>query len=491
MDLPKLTKRNIENLAVPRWSYWLRYSLLQLAFAGSLWLALSPHSHADWEIVPAHPVWLTYYCVATPFPPAGVNYTPGYRTWTHCNFKILLKDPVVLAVKDGTCGGQSGDLYGLEVTVRRGTGRIDVIRHGNACGLTYQCKDGTGYNGGSNAVKTGESPSPDSLRCLTWKPDPVPPPPPPPPPPPGGPVPDHYYIVLTDGTTYPDDHDGSGLRPLGTLDIEPAQRTQPIFAYVYNGNTGAAVPDASVEIAATVSEKSGGHAHLASRPKGDLIAIAPHTGKSGDDGVLKGTTAANGEMLFQFKAPVVAGDHGITARCTDRDCGEASGAILVGHKGLQSLTTSSVYRLVGMKDAHPDNHYLTLTAASRVAVLAAFYQAKYPSQAVLHLNDASLERGGIFDIYPEASPNWKDPHLQHCRGTVIDVRANGVDGALNITSDNDPMIQEIKDLGAIVGADPRWEVPKVTNPATGQKEERWDLRHFHTKLMGQEGIQCP
>jgi len=494
VDLLKPTKRNLESLIVPRRSCSLRYGFRQLALAVGLWLALSPHSHAGWEIVPAHPVWLIPFCVANPYPPAGVNYTPEYKPWANCPYNEWMPlQRGVIAFTKGACGGQPGDSYGLSMTVLHWTGRIDTYDSrdfGFGCALTYQCKDGTGYNGGPNMLPPGVSPNPDSLLCRTWTPDPVPPAPPPPPPPPGGPVPDpdYYYIMLTDGSTYPPEEDRSGLRPLGTLELEPAQRTQPIFAYVYNGNTGEVVPGASVEIAATVSDESGGHAHLANRPKGDLIAIAPHTGTSGDDGVLKGTTAANGEMLFQFKAPVVAGDHGITARCTDRDCGEASGVILVGVKDLQSLSIHNyrVYKLVGQTGAHPDNHYLTLTADARVTVFAAMYQLKYPQRSVLHLNDASLERGGIFDIYPESSPNWKAPHLEHCRGTVIDIRANGADGALNITSDDDPMIQEIKDLGGIVGADPVWEVPKGN---TGIRQ--WNLRHFHTRLMGQEGLQCP
>lgn len=249
-------------------------------------------------------------------------------------------------------------------------------------------------------------------------------------------------------------------------DVEPGKVVSGLRAEV---TCDGAPSDKAVTLTVKADANTGGHNHHDSaRPPG---ALSPASG--------------NSPVTFSFTAPAPAGDHAITAKCVDGSCGEDTGKVWVGHKGLQSLTTFSVYRLIGDTSTHPDNHYLTLTAASRVAVFAAFYQAKYPTHAVLHLNDASLERGGIFDLYPESSPNWKAPHDQHCRGTVIDIRANGAGGALDITSNDDPVINEVKKLGRIVGADPVWEVPEVN------KKPAWRLRHFHTKLMGQEGIQCP
>jgi hypothetical protein len=209
VDLRTHSKKTPANLAVPHWNDLLRHCLLQLALAGSLWLALSPLSLADWEIVSAHPVWVVRWCVASPFPPADVNYTPGLKPYSNCNFEVLRSDPQVLDVKSGTCSGQPGDLYDLEVTIKHWTGRIDVYDADdfkNGCALTYQCKAGTGNNGGPNIVRPGESPSPDSLLCRTWKPDSGSPLPSPPPPSPGEPVPDYYYIMLTDGSAYPDDY---------------------------------------------------------------------------------------------------------------------------------------------------------------------------------------------------------------------------------------------------------------------------------------------
>jgi len=145
----------------------------------------------------------------------------------------------------------------------------------------------------------------------------------------------------------------------------------------------------------------------------------------------------------------------------------------------------NVYILIpnASKDpGHPNNHYLTPIAAGVVAVFANLYHAAYSDNSLLQLNDASLERGGIFDL----SHNWKSPHEQHCRGTVVDIRANGVDGALNITSDTDPMIYRVQKIGNKVGAIPVFEVPPDVAGVPV-----WDARHFHTLLIGLEGRQCP
>jgi hypothetical protein len=496
----ELTLRNptsAGNRAVPcRLTRSLRRTLTQNALAVSLWFGLILPSHAGWTFVPAEPVWFDgERCMAQPYAPDNLDWTPKDKKAIaiHCdagdNYLLALRPIGILNIERQQTCGQVGDLTYVNMTGRDvSTGIIRVTRNEprKGCALTYRCRAGDLPTSGAYGEFTSAPPTTDAppLCYHSWTPDPSPPPAGGPG---GGPTAGFYYIMLTDGTTFVD---GEGMpstipQPMGTIEIEPAQRTAQLFAQVHHSN-GAAVGNIEVELTVTASDKSAGHAHLDNRPKGELIAISPNTGSSGDSGTLRGKTSEDGSVLFRFEAPAVAGDHVITARCADRDCGEAQGQVWVGVKGLQPLSVSTVDKLVGKTDAHPDNHYLTLTAASRVTVLAAFYQAKYPDQAVLHLNDASLERGGVFDIYPATSPNWKSPHFEHCRGTVIDIRANGQDGALDITSDGDPMIKEIKKLGKIVGADPEWEVPQDKD-----HNRLWRKRHFHTKLMGQEGTQCP
>jgi len=57
--------------------------------------------------------------------------------------------------------------------------------------------------------------------------------------------------------------------------------------------------------------------------------------------------------------------------------------------------------------------------------LAELYRARFPNDPELRLNDASLERGGLFDIkYPARTQWWTPPHKTHRRGSDIDIRAN-------------------------------------------------------------------
>lgn len=264
------------------------------------------------------------------------------------------------------------------------------------------------------------------------------------------------------------------------------------MAKVY-GKNNQVIPNVNVKLVVDVMENSGGHKHDNNRntkQTGILAPVSPSTGTATHDGkVLEGNTGQDG-LRFNFTAPAPAGDHKIAASCTDgKNCKqEGADGVWVGVKGLESLSgSSSLYQLVGQVSSHPDNHYLTSTALNRATVFAAFYHAKYPSIAVLHLNDASLERGGVFDI----SLGWKSPHFEHCHGATIDIRANGVEGALDIASPIDPMINKFKVSAAVVGADALWEIPKKKDSSTGKLVDQWDIRHFHTKLMGQEGLQCP
>ena len=47
------------------------------------------------------------------------------------------------------------------------------------------------------------------------------------------------------------------------------------------------------------------------------------------------------------------------------------------------------------------------------------------------------------------------------------------------------MIDEIKDIASGRGIDALWEVPLVNGV------RQWDLRHFHVRLLGGEGLTCP
>jgi len=108
--------------------------------------------------------------------------------------------------------------------------------------------------------------------------------------------------------------------------------------------------------------------------------------------------------------------------------------------GLSQIPNSQFYALmesngqtIGARPGfHTDNHNMTTGAAQKLMILAIYYHLEFPNDPVLHLNDASLPWGGVYDICarPTACPTqgvtpWVEPHKGHRRGTVVDIRANG------------------------------------------------------------------
>lgn len=253
-------------------------------------------------------------------------------------------------------------------------------------------------------------------------------------------------------------------------DVETGEATS-LVARVYDRN-GQFAPNAKVRVEAKVLENSAGHRHHDLRPNGNVGGTPPFAH------VVTGDTGADG-FWFTYTAPAVAGDYAIKASCTDRACKqEGPDVVRVGIGDLVPLGVSEYFVLIGNTPNHPDNHYLTLEAASRAAVLAALYRAEFPDNPPLHLNDASLERGGVFDI----SNNWGPPHHEHCRGTEVDVRANDVPGAIPSV----PGIRrQFERLAGTVGASAKFEVPWDKSGNT-----RYDLRHYHVRLLGGKP-QCP
>ncbi len=237
----------------------------------------------------------------------------------------------------------------------------------------------------------------------------------------------------------------------------------------------------AIRLEAKVEDGSGGHSHgdePVRRPRGTLV---------GNDRIGETITVPAGSQ-FSYRAPAVSGDHTIEATCVDTSLSckqEGPDQVWVGMKNLVPLAAFSEYELIGDTDSHPDNHYLTGEALNRVVVLAALYRGQlkqlFPEPEFdfkLHLNDASLERGGIFDI----SNTWTRPHAEHCMGTAIDIRANDAPGAIP-----NWYREKFEELARVVGADPgELEIPR---DSSGRRTP--DLRHYHVRLMGQEGIQCP
>ena len=97
----------------------------------------------------------------------------------------------------------------------------------------------------------------------------------------------------------------------------------------------------------------------------------------------------------------------------------------VGIRHLQSFQADPSYVLIrpNSDQNHPTNHYVTVIVQERIQGLAQDYHGEFPRDPLLHLNDASLIRGGLFDL----AANWSSQprgHSTHRNGTDVDVRAN-------------------------------------------------------------------
>ena len=157
-------------------------------------------------------------------------------------------------------------------------------------------------------------------------------------------------------------------------------------------------------------------------------------------------------------------------------------------EGLEPIPDSPLYTIteangtvIGATSNHKGNHYLTPEAATILLYMAASYHVEdkfwqlqkvhkgrglytYTPAPLLHLNDASLVWGGLFDL----DADWEEPHEEHRRGTVIDIRANSKIGAIPPQN-----FDEFKKLAKFYGAD------------AGKMPHSFGLpnQHFHVRLL--------
>ena len=259
---------------------------------------------------------------------------------------------------------------------------------------------------------------------------------------------------------------GKEIRPSGTVGNSIAE----LIAKVVEGTTPKA--GVAIQFATDVTANSGGHDHHdASRPKG---ALAPTTG----------VTDANGEVRFRFSATQISGVHNITATCNDCVNKTADEKVTVKVPDLVNIfqlpfrDSQWAYPGIGQTGEHSDNHYVTVSAATRMLDISRKFQKIWPTAPKLTLNDASLVWGGKFDIKGTWERNPK-AHAEHRIGDNMDIRANSAPGAIppkiraavfrwlndeSLPEDNVPV-----DL-VIDSVSPLWENPGDTN------------EHFHLRL---------
>jgi len=246
-----------------------------------------------------------------------------------------------------------------------------------------------------------------------------------------------------------------------------------LIARVYDQSNQPA-PNVSVRIEATSIPNSGGHQHPdAQRPKGKF------NGNSQNPPVVNGTTDASGGFSFTYTAPDVSGDYKLTASCNNCTQ-EGTDQIWVGIKDLVPLPNDSAYVLLPNPDYfHPENHFLTMDAESRLLELADLYRQTFPSEPRLHLNDASLERGGLFDFGAKDGAPWKPGHKTHRFGAEIDIRANPqVQKATAIPEQNFEQFEEY--VARVRG---------TLCPETGVAYAGMSKQHYHVCLMGGDCCQ--
>lgn len=238
-----------------------------------------------------------------------------------------------------------------------------------------------------------------------------------------------------------------------------------------------------VRLKVDVEANTGGHDHHdEQRPKGTLTGSAACD--SPEQSCITAITGSDGYASFIFSAPNVSGKHTFTAACVSPACSNTGTArIEVKVPDLHKIPDDpTLYAFIGGEadKPHHDNHYLTDSALSQLVILAINYHFLYPNDPVLHLNDASLEWGGKFDI----KGNWVGDHKAHKRGAVIDIRANTAPGNIPERLFKDFM-RLAKDTKL---ADGMTSAQAQLHCSTGYDQANYcagdDSRHFHVILLG-------
>ena len=280
-------------------------------------------------------------------------------------------------------------------------------------------------------------------------------------------------------------------------DVEPGKSASS-YVEVVNALTNQPKAGVVVNIKVEVDASSGGHDHgesVAKRDKGTLGGNGCKAGAS--PGTIDCTTGSDGRAPFTFGAPDASGTHTFTATCASLACsGSKTAKIDVKVDGLWPIPPSGLYALYesdgsvigATKDRHPSNHYLTTTAANKLLVIAINYHHLYPQAPVLHVNDASLMWGGVFDI----NGAWQTPHSEHDRGTDIDIRANAELG--NVPFENFSGFDKMTTMLSKVDAQVHCTIDKPTDIIQHKRRKpdcishadgSQDMnRHYHIRLLG-------
>ncbi|WP_150102921.1 DUF3869 domain-containing protein [Sideroxydans lithotrophicus] len=259
---------------------------------------------------------------------------------------------------------------------------------------------------------------------------------------------------------------------LGGNEVEPSSgstiNTLPFIATVIDQNTGQPPTNpVQVHVSLKVDPTSGGHDHGDStRPRGGIANVE----SCSSDAECWSNPTVNGTVAFNFNPTVASGTHTITATC-DGCSNTATVNVDVKVPNLWPIAASTYYAFIGSTSEHSSNHYVVSEAQLQLWQLAkGFYDYQVltglASPTLLHLNDASLKWGGLFD----KDGDWDTPHKEHRRGSVIDIRANSNPGAIPSS-----LIKNFIKIAANMGIDARLE--NIGDPVN---------QHFHTRLLNRK-----
>lgn len=104
---------------------------------------------------------------------------------------------------------------------------------------------------------------------------------------------------------------------------------------------------------------------------------------------------------------------------------------VVGYGDLNILPGYASYVQVGSITIHPNNHNGTQNAILGIQAIADQYHGSYPQYPIIAINDMALPVGGVLDL----NRNWTSPHIEHDRGTAVDIRGNGGPNSIPLIPD--------------------------------------------------------
>jgi hypothetical protein len=284
--------------------------------------------------------------------------------------------------------------------------------------------------------------------------------------------------------------------------IEPG-KDMPLTVTIKDQDQQPPKDPVTVKISLMVDPKSGGHDHGDNtRPRGGIDGKSCASDDTCKTLTLGGGNGGSASIIFNSRD--AAGTHTVTATCNQCSNGSQSAEVKVKVEGLETIPASSFYAFTGSKTGeHEKNHNLTPAAAQVLWQIAVAYQIEQQfklrdpatgeftaTPPVLHVNDASLEWGGLFDA---VNSDWARPHGEHRRGTVVDLRANNASGAISIKNFKkfDGILKELE-----VGYLHECTKDKKSTPIANRHNRKWPgciseldgspdtNRHYHVRLMG-------